>query len=332
MLRERSFVEARENRWRSLEELLTLVERHGITRIGPERIEDIGRLYRAVTSDLAAAQSRDYDPEIREYLNRLTARAHAVVYAERDMGSWARIVNFYARSFPREVRRSWRPITACASVFVAAIVFSYLLVMQRPLDVYALLPDSSIPLITKSLHDSNFAVDPVNSPALSTFIITNNIQVSAIAFAGGMTLGILTLWIILNNGLMVGGLGALFTQKGFGPDWWATISPHGVFELTAIQISGGAGLLLALAVIAPGRLRRVDALRANARRAGTLIVGVASMLVIAGTIEGFFTPLRTPLWARALVGMVTAAILIAYFGLAGRDEPPEALSIKEFAT
>jgi uncharacterized membrane protein SpoIIM required for sporulation len=320
MLRERRFVEVRENRWRSLEELLTLVERRGISRIGADRLDDLGRLYRSVTSDLAAAQSRDYDPEIREYLNRLTARAHAVVYAERDGGSWSRIVEFYTRSFPHEFRRSWRPIAACAAVFVAATVVSYLMVHARPLSAYALLPDSSIPLVTKSLHDSNFALDPAESPAVSTFIITNNIQVSALAFAGGMTLGLLTLWVILNNGLMLGGLGALFTAKGFGADWWATIAPHGVFELTAIQISGGAGLLLALAIVAPGRRRRSDALRENARRAGTLIIGVASMLVIAGTIEGFFTPLRTPLWARALVGMITVAILVAYFGLAGRDK------------
>ena len=193
------------------------------------------------------------------------------------------------------------------------------MVHARPLNAYALLPDRSIPVIRKSLHDSNFALDSDFSPAISAFIISNNVQVSALAFAGGMTFGLLTLWVILNNGLMVGALGALFGTKGFGPDFWATIAPHGVFELSAIQISGGAGLLLALAVVAPGRLRRVDALRENARRAGVLMVGVATMLLIAGTIEGFFTPLRTPIWARAAVGIATALILTLYFGFAGRE-------------
>jgi uncharacterized membrane protein SpoIIM required for sporulation len=319
MLRERSFVEARENRWQSLEELVTLAERRGIARLGADRLDDLGRLYRAVTSDLAAAQSRDYDPQIREYLNRLTARAHALVYAGSDGGGWARIAEFYAKTFPREVRRSRGPILACVALFAAAAIVAYGMVHAQPLSAYALLPDRSIPLIRKSLHDSNFAVDSDLSPALSTFIITNNIQVSAIAFAGGMTLGALTLWVILNNGLMLGALGAMFGARGFGPDFWATIAPHGVFELSAIQISGGAGLLLALAVVAPGRLRRVDALRENARRASVLMVGVATMLLIAGTIEGFFTPLRTPIWARASVGAVSALVLFAYLIFAGRE-------------
>jgi uncharacterized membrane protein SpoIIM required for sporulation len=133
-----------------------------------------------------------------------------------------------------------------------------------------------------------------------------------------MTLGVLTLWAILENGLMVGTLGALFTQKGFGSDFYATIAPHGVIELTSIQIAGAAGLLLAQAIVMPGRLRRIDALKANARRAGTLMIGVAGLLCVAGTIEGFVTPQRTSELFRFGFGAITAAALVAYFTLCGR--------------
>jgi uncharacterized membrane protein SpoIIM required for sporulation len=186
------------------------------------------------------------------------------------------------------------------------------------------LPSSQIPLIRKSLHDSNFAFDATVAPAMSSYIITNNIRVAAIAFAGGMTGGIVTLWEILNNGLMLGGLGALFAQKGFGLDFWATIAPHGVIELSAIQLAGSAGLLLAGAILAPGRLRRIDALKRNARRAGTLISGVAAMLVVAGTIEGFVSPLRTSIPFRLGVGALTAVLLASYIALAGRTAPGHA--------
>ena len=109
------------------------------------------------------------------------------------------------------------------------------------------------------------------------------------------------------------------TQKGFGSDFYATIAPHGVIELTSIQIAGAAGLLLAQAIVMPGRLRRIDALKANARRAGTLMIGVAGLLCIAGTIEGFVTPQRTTEIFRFGFGAVTAVALIAYFGLCGRE-------------
>jgi len=150
-------------------------------------------------------------------------------------------------------------------------------------------------------------------------IITNNIKAAAFAFAGGMSLGVVTLWVILNNGLMVGGMGALFASKGFGTDFWATIAPHGVIELSSIQIAGAAGLLLAQAIIAPGRLRRIDALKVNARRAGVLMTGVVGMLLIAGTIEGFVTPQRSSEAFRFGVGALTAVLLVAYFALCGRD-------------
>jgi uncharacterized membrane protein SpoIIM required for sporulation len=317
MLRERSFIERRENRWRSLEDLLSLAESRGIERLGADRLEDLGRLYRAVTSDLAAAQSRDYDPEIRNYLNRLTARAHAVFYRKSDAGGWARVRDFYAKRFPREVRRSWREIAACTALFLGGAIVAYALVAVRPLSAYAILPPNAVPLIKKSLHDSNFAVE--SGPAMFALLFQNNVQVSALAFAGGMTLGLLTLWVILQNGLQIGATAALFAAKGFGTDFFVTVSPHGAFELTAIQISGGAGLLLALAIVAPGRRRRADALRENARRAGILIIGVITMLLVAAIVEGFFTPLRTPLWGRALVGAVMAALLAVYLTFAGRE-------------
>jgi len=155
---------------------------------------------------------------------------------------------------------------------------------------------------------------------MSSEIITNNIRVAAVAFAGGMTCGVLTLWIVLQNGLMLGGLGALFARANFGLDFWATIAPHGVIELSAIQVAGGAGLLLAAAIVAPGRVRRIDALVRNAQRAGTLGLGTAAMLVVAGTIEGFVSPQRLSPSLRLGIGALTAIALVLYFALAGRTK------------
>jgi uncharacterized membrane protein SpoIIM required for sporulation len=326
-MRERSFVVRRQEGWERLEALLALADRRGLRAFDAEQLTELGRRYRATTSDLATARSRAYSPNLVGYINRLTARAHAYVYAGNDRGGWDRLATFFAATFPREVRASWKTIGVCTAVFLVATLVSYWLVAQRPLNVYALLPSSQIPLIRRSLHDSNFAFDATVAPAMSSYIITNNIRVAAIAFAGGMTGGIVTLWEILNNGLMLGGLGALFAQKGFGLDFWATIAPHGVIELSAIQLAGSAGLLLAGAILAPGRLRRIDALKRNARRAGTLISGVAAMLVVAGTIEGFVSPLRTSIPFRLGVGALTAVVLAWYFALAGRAaagraEPP----------
>lgn len=319
-VRERTFIARRGDGWRRFEDLLVRVDRQGLRRLEPERLVDLALLYRAVSSDLAAAQSRGYSGELRAYLNRLTARGYVVVHAQVESGGWSRAANFFTRTFPREVRRSCGVIAATAALFVAAWIVAYWLVSVRPTNAYALIPAQQIPTIQKSLHDSNFGFDRTMSPAISSLIITNNIRVALLAFAGGMTLGIVTLWEVFNNGLMVGALGALFAAHGFGADFWATIAPHGVIELSSIQIAGGAGMLLAQAILAPGRLRRIDALRANARRAGVLMIGVAALLCVAGLIEGFVTPQRTSELFRFAVGAVTAAGLVTYLGFAGRDK------------
>jgi uncharacterized membrane protein SpoIIM required for sporulation len=323
-MRESTFVAHRSPNWERLEALLERADRGGVGALEHDDLRALALTYRAVTADLAAAKSRAYGEELRGYLNRLVARAYVVVHANAARGGFSRVAAFFSETFPREVRRSGAILAATSALFVAAWIVAYWLVSVRPAAAYALLPPSEIPTIAKSLHDSNFAFDRSYAPAMSSLIITNNIRVAMLAFAGGMTFGILTLWEILNNGLMVGGLGALFAHKGFGRDFWATIAPHGVIELTSIQIAGTAGLLLAQGMIAPGRRRRGDALRENARRAGVLMLGTVGLLVVAGTIEGFVTPQRTSETFRFGFGALTAALLFAYLALAGRSRAPRA--------
>ncbi|MBD5605068.1 MAG: stage II sporulation protein M [Candidatus Eremiobacteraeota bacterium] len=318
-MRERTFVARREGGWKRLDALLARLESGGLRALRPEELQELALLYRAMTSDLAAAQTREYSPELLAYLNRAIARAYVYVYGGSARSGWSRVAAFFAVEFPREVRRSGRILLATTALFVAAWIVAAWQVGRDPTNAYAFMSPEAIPAITKSLHDSNFAFDRATAPAVSSEIITNNIRVAMVAFAGGVvSLGVVTLWAILNNGLMVGGLAALYAQKGFGSDFYATIAPHGVIELTSIQIAGGAGLLMAQAVIAPGRLRRIDALKANARRAGVLMIGVAALLCVAGTIEAFVTPQRTTETFRFGVGAITAVALIAYFGLCGR--------------
>jgi uncharacterized membrane protein SpoIIM required for sporulation len=225
-------------------------------------------------------------------------------------------------------------------VAVAAIpaIISYLEITAVPTDAYAILPDQWVRPIHEKIHDTNFGFDRDLAPAISSQIITHNIQIAVLAFGGGLVPmpllgldkgiwllllfipGVPTLYLLWTNGLMVGGLGAMYQNAGFGYDFWATIAPHGVIELTAIQIAGGAGLLLTAALFNPGRLRRIDALIRNARRAVVLFVGVSLMLVCAGLIEGFVSPQRYSPEVRLSVGALTAVLLIYYLGFVGRED------------
>jgi uncharacterized membrane protein SpoIIM required for sporulation len=317
-MREARFLTTGRARWGELEALLARVDRTGLRRLSAADLDALAFGYRAATSDLAMARARGYDATVVGYLNRLVARAHARVYAETSRSGWSKALTLFTTTFPREVRRSWIVIALCIVLSLVTGAIAYLATAADPANAYAFVPPAAVPSISGSLHDTNFGFDRAYSPAMSALIITNNVKVAAMAFAGGITAGIITLLIIGFNGLDLGETAALFAHHGYGTDLWATIAPHGVIELTAIQIAGGAGLVLAAGFVRPGRARRIDALAANGARAVVLMLGVAGMLVVAGLIEGFISPQRLSTDVRFAIGGLTAIALCAYFGFAGR--------------
>ena len=318
-MRETRFVDSGRPRWGELEELLARTGGAGLRHLNAAELDALALGYRAATSDLAMARARGYDAGTIGYLNRLVARAHARVYAGTNAGGWSKAAALFTASFPREVRRSWAAIALCVLLSLVTGAIAYVATSTDPANAYAFVPPAAVPSVSGSLHDTNFGFDRIYAPAMSALIITNNIKVAAIAFAGGITAGIVTLLIIASNGLDLGTVAALFAHNGYGTDLWATIAPHGVIELTAIQIAGGAGLILAAGYVRPGRMRRADALAVNGARAVVLMLGVAGMLVVAGLIEGFVSPQRFPPEVRFAIGALTGILLVAYFGFAGRD-------------
>lgn len=313
-MQQSAFVRRRGASWDRLEALLRSAGRRGLRRLPPEEVEELARLYRQTTSDLAFAQGRAFEASLLEYLNRLTARAHAYVYGATAQTGWERVARFYWQTFPAEFRRSFGFFAICAVLMGLCAAIAYAIVRARPEDVFALLPSELIPSeIKRSLHDSNFAVAAFNAPAMMAEIISNNVRVAMMEFGGCVTLGFTTIYITIFNGIMLGGLAALFTNHGFGPDFWITISPHGFIELTAFNIAGAGGLLVTAAIVFPGRLRRRDAILESGKRAVVLMGGAASMLLIAGTIESMISPRRLPAADRLTVGLITLVAMILYF-------------------
>jgi len=160
---------------------------------------------------------------------------------------------------------------------------------------------------------------PPDPALMSSFIMTNNIRVGIYSFAAGVTAGLLTLYIIFSNGLMIGAVAATAAPSMGQLKFWSLILPHGLIELTAIFICGGAGLMIGSAIVAPGNLRRADAIKIAAGKAVRLFAGTLAMFVIAGTIEGFISPSVLPPQAKMLFGALTGIALILYFGFAGRS-------------
>jgi uncharacterized membrane protein SpoIIM required for sporulation len=316
----RGFIEERKPSWRRLEDLLDRVDRTRF-KLSAAEAQELGALYRRASADLCRAQARTANAELLRYLNDLVARGYALIYSGRKF-RWGEIIEFFTDRFPAVFRARWRPIALAAAIMAAGFLFGFVAAWFDETAAHFLVPDQ-VRETVKNVQQlpQQFAsrvIPPGQSAIMSSFIMANNIRVCFMAFAAGVTLGFGTAVALFYNGLLVGVLASYMHRAGFAVPFWAIILPHGVIELTAIFIAGGAGFVIGAALLNPGELGRRQALRRSGLDAVRLAMGTVPMLVVAGTIEGFVTPQGyIPDGAKLGFGLLTGIGLVAYFAPRG---------------
>jgi len=314
------FYQSRSPDWEMLGTLLKSSER-GLETLSPEQVRRLGWLYRAATSDLALAH-RDFRRQpVTGYLNQLVARAHAVIYQSEPLAG-ARIRSFAARGFPRAYRKSLPYTLAAAAAFLLPALLAAWVTSWRPEAAEWLLPGQVQALQEELAQGRLWTEIPVQArPYAASFIMQNNIQVAILAFGSGVLAGLLTLWILAFNGLVLGGVCGLTIHYGLGFELLTFVIGHGVIELSVVILAGAAGLRLGWSILSPGFLRRRDALALAAPEAVRLLLGGIPLLVIAGLIEGFLSPAEGVAWpVKWGVGLGSGALLYGYLLLAGRGD------------
>jgi len=154
--------------------------------------------------------------------------------------------------------------------------------------------------------------------AMAGFYVQHNIGIAFECFAAGIFLGLGSVIVLLMNGIIIGAIVGFIAQTPSAMNLYSFIIGHGPFELTAICLSGAAGLRLGFGLIATGSRRRSESLRLAARDAVRLVVGAATLLVGAALTEGFFSPSGLPVVVKFIYGGCCAAFLVWYLGFCGR--------------
>lgn len=317
------WLEKRKAHWLRLESLLEQTQRHGLKSLTRSEIQELGLLYRQAAADLSALRE---DPSGKSYartLNLLMSRAHNIIYTGQK-SSGKGIPHFFLTEWPRVFRRNLGIINVAFLLFVAGALVGLFLALTRPNFMYLLLGPGMVDTIEhhKMWTDSIVGLEP----AAASGIMTNNIGVCLTSFAGGITAGFLTIYSMIFNGVLIGVVGAACWLHGMSLPLWSFVAPHGILELPAIFISGGAGLRIAQGLLFPGLLPRRDSLAKAGMEAVKLMLGIIPMLIVAGTIEGFVSP--SPLywkWKFA-ISAVIGVIFYGYLFLSKRG--PELESTK----
>lgn len=304
--------DAKRRQWREFNHRIDRFERAGkrsLWRLAPHELTGLMEDYRNLACDLARARSMGRNSAVVRHLNGIAVRAHGLLYGRiLDLEPQEKVL--LVKRFPLAVRRHLMAVGISALFLFAPAVISYIAVQTHPELGYDLVPTGFLdfqPARRESLHD----IPSLARPIVASSILTNNIQVTLLAFGFGLTAGFGTALLLIFNGVQLGAVAGWMTAKGNSSSLWGWIMPHGGTELLAITLAGGAGFMIARAIIAPGEVRRATALKRIAIPALTIELGVMVMLVFAGLIEGFVSPSSIGFPARIAI---LAASLIFWIG------------------
>ncbi|WP_312369418.1 stage II sporulation protein M [Stenotrophomonas sp.] len=282
--------------------------------------ETIPQRYRRLCQQLALAQHRGYSPQLVEHLQQLMQRGHNLLY-RTPTPRWQRAVEFLFADFPLAVRSQAASMWTACALFVLPLVGIFVLLQYKPELVHLLLEPSQITQMEK-MYDPNadsLGRDSGTDWAMFGHYIMNNISIGLRTFASGLVAGIGTILVLVFNGITIGAVAGHLQQAGYGEPFWRFVVGHAPFELTAIVIAGGAGLQLGLRLLAPGRMRRVDALVEGGRIGARLCLGVAFMLLVAAFIEAFWSSIAwVPMWGKLTVSAVLWLLVLGWLWRGGR--------------
>lgn len=303
------FIAKNEPQWKQLEAFNQKLKHKGIRALSQIEVKSFAEAFRAAGYHLAYAKTHYPNGSCLPYLTHIVGVAHNYYYV-REKGSLSSVKDYFLHRFPTASRQAWRYVALATILFMAGAIFAYIYVAMDIQRFNQIFPWE---FAGGDFGDGEVVWDYA---LMSAVIMTNNIRVSIMAFAFGVTLGVGTVWILFYNGMIVGALASFIAMTGTPRDvliFWALILPHGVPELIAIFISGACGLMIGHAMLMPGSYTRRHAVIKYARKAMELIPGIVVILILAGLIEGFFTPMAISPYFKLAFSLVTFAGMSLYF-------------------
>ena len=311
--KEARFIAKHEAQWKALEQVNRTLAKQGMKNFTKAEVRELARLFRLASFHMAYAKTHFPKGQALPYLNRLVGTTHNYFYV-RESGTAADIVGYFKHGFPRAVRDTRHYSAAAMALFFLGLFFAafsgaWFDMLGNP----------------RAIADNLGPPEGWDGSLMSAFFVVNNTTVAINAFVWGIFAGIGTVYVLLYNGLIIGALfGFLHTSGADMVLAYSLILPHGVVELAAIFLSGGAGLMIAKGMLIPGMHSRKHSVVMHTRKAVSLLPGIAFLLLVAAVIEGFFTPLSGVSPYMKLVFAALTGIGLALWFLPKRSRKDEA--------
>jgi uncharacterized membrane protein SpoIIM required for sporulation len=321
------WIERRRPYWDRLSALTAECQRRGVGRLGREELRELALLYRQVANDLSIVRQDATARSTSQMLNQLLGRTHNIIYAERERSA-SGVVRSLGKEYPALFRRLLPYTLSAVALFSVGLLLGVVLTITR----HGFMESFLGPFMVATIHNHQMWTHSIVSmkPQAASGIMTNNLSVTFLTFAAGITGGLGTLYLIFNNGLLMGVIATGCQQAHMSRELWSFVCPHASLELPAIFIAGGAGLRLAAGMLFPGLYSRRESIALAGRESVRLVAGIIPMLIVAGTIEGFFSPSGAPVALKFAVGAVMFTLLLVWlFSSSEKSTVPEPMQVAE---
>ncbi|HEX4964923.1 MAG TPA: stage II sporulation protein M [Thermoanaerobaculia bacterium] len=323
-LKSTQFRREREEAWRELELLLERVETKGVRDLTPSELNRLPVLYRSAASSLSVATAISLDKNLLDYLTALVGRAYICVYGAKRRPAEA-VIQFFRHDFPAVVRRYAGFVALSVALVALGVLAGYQLTKADPERYYSFVGEAMAQgrtpaASTQELRDVLYSGGKgMPLSIFASFLFTHNSKVGMLCFALGFMAGVPVVFLLLDTGLTLGAMAALYASRGLGAEFWAWILPHGVTEIGALCLCGAAGMVIGSSLVFPGRHTRLRNLALHGREVALLAMGAVVMFLVAGAIEGFFRQLVQDLGVRWSLAAVTLVFWTWYFLAVGRS-------------
>ena len=285
--------------WDRLSSLLAQYDSSGLDQLSRAELQEMALLYRQVAADLSVLRQDPTSRTYAQHVNQLLARAHHIIYSGQKTNLLT-IFRFLRDEYPAIFQRQIGYVAASLLVSTAFGLLGAALTSARPEFMRHFVGPEMIATMERHTMWTESVVSV--APLASSAIMTNNLSVSFITFAGGIVFGLGTFLALFQNGIMLGVIGAACHHYEMSLALWSFVAPHGSLELPSILIAGAAGFRLGHSMLFPGPLRWKESVARGGVEATQLVSGIIPLLVIAGSLEGFFSPSHAPIWLKFTVG------------------------------
>jgi len=343
-MNKRRFVAKRAPAWRRFEVLLNRLDTISVKRFSAAETADFSRLFRELCHDLSLIRSRDWGRVLVSYLNDLVSRGHNAFYSSPP-GNLSHLVRFLSVGFPRVFRKNIAYFLTASLLFFGSLGVTWAIVQHDPSLARRIIEPQALTMMEEMYGEDGPMAQRMGQTggegkrseknsggkgpgqearqfgderaAMAGFYTSHNGGIALDCFAGGILLGLRTVYVLLFNGISLGAVSGYLVAQGHSERFLSFVVSHGSFELVAIAVAGGAGLMLGSALLHPGQRTRLESLRLRGMEAIQIATGAAAMIAVAALIEAFWSPAPIPNAVKYAGGGLLWMVVIVYLGTAG---------------